>query len=158
MHAQFTNPRHTFFTCDARYLFDLARTFPRDPLGAARARPDRCTPGTVASAQISVASHSSQPIKRKGTHKSCRSTASGNDFPDADLAPLTLLGGTSARAQMVAADTAFVMAIHHATLVSIPRVLADVDPTSIGYVDSDPSSRPALAAASNVSVGLCDAS
>ena len=91
-------------------------------------------------------------------HKSCRSTASGNDFPDADLAPLTLLGGTSARAQMVAADTAFVMAIHGATLVSIPRVLADVDPTSIAYVDGDPSSMPALSAASNVSVGPCDAS
>ena len=59
---------------------------------------------------------------------------------------------------MAAADTAFVMAIHDATLVSIPRVLAVVDPTSIGYVDGDPSSRPALAAASNVSVGLCDAS
>ena len=112
----------------------------------------------MANATISVASHSSQPFKRKGTHKYRRSTASGNDFPDADLAPLTLLGGTSARAQMAAADTAFVMAIHDATLVSIPRVLAVVDPTSIGYVDGDPSSRPALAAASNVSVGLCDAS
>ena len=86
------------------------------------------------------------------------STASGNDFPDADLAPLTLLGGTSARAQMAAADTAFVMAIHGATLVSIPRVLAVVDPTTIGYVDGDPSSRPALAPASNVSVGSGDAS
>ena len=112
----------------------------------------------MANATISVASHSSQPFKRKGTHKSCRSTASGNDFPDADLAPLTLLGGTTARAQMAAADTAFVMAIHGTTLVSIPRVLAVVDPTSIGYADGDPSSRPALAAASNVSVGSCDAS
>ena len=136
----------------------LGQTISRDRLGAARACPDRRTPETVSSAPISVASHSSQPIKRYGTHKSCRSTASGNDFPDADLAPLTLLGGTSARAQMVAADTAFVMAIHDATLVSIPRVLADVVPTSIGYVDGDPSSRPALAAASNVSVGSCDAS
>ena len=36
----------------------------------------------VASVQVSVASHSSQPIKRYGTHKYCRSTASGNDFPD----------------------------------------------------------------------------
>ena len=76
----------------------------------------------------------------------------------ADLAPLTLLGGTSARAQVAAADTAFVMAIHGATLVSIPRVLAVVDPTSIGYVDGDPSSKPAPVAASNVSVGSCDAS
>ena len=158
LHAQFTNPRHTFFTCDARYLFDFVCTFPRDRLGAARARQDPGTGRTVANATISVASHSSQPIKRYGTHKYCRSTASGNDFPDADLAPLTLLGGTSARAQMAAADTAFVMAIHVATLVSIPRVLAVVDPTSIGYVDGDPSSRPALAAASNVSVGSCDAS
>ena len=158
LHVWLVNPRHRNFTCDARYLFDFVRTFPRDRLGAARARPDLHTPGTVASVQISVASHSSQPIKRYGTHKSCRSTASGNDFPDADLAPLTLLGGTSARAQMAAADTAFVMAIHDATLVSIPRVLAVVDPTSIGYVDGDPSSRPALAAASNVSVGSCDAS
>ena len=147
LHAQVGNFRLRFFTCDARYLFDLARTFPRDRLGAARARPDRRTPCTVASAPISVASHSSQPFKRKGTRKSCRSTASGNDFPDADLAPLTLLGGTTARAQMAAADTAIVMAIHGATLVSIPRVLADVDPTSIaiGYVDGDPSSRPAPA-------------
>ena len=83
---------------------------------------------------------------------------SGNDFPDADLAPLTLLGGTSARAQVAAADTAFVMATHGATFVSMPPVLADVDPTSIGYVDGDHASRPALAAASNVSVGSCDAS
>ena len=82
----------------------------------------------------------------------------GNDFPDAGLASLTLLGGTSARAQVAAGDTAFVMAIHGATLVSMPPVLADVDPTSIGYADGDPSSRPALAAASNVSVGSCDAS
>ena len=37
----------------------------------------------------------------------------------------------SARAQVAAGDTAFVMAIHGATLVSIPHVLADVDPTSI---------------------------
>ena len=44
------------------------------------------------------------------------------------------------------------------SLVSIPRLLADVVPTIIGYVDGDPSSRPALAAASNVSVGLCDVS
>ena len=121
LHAQFGNFRLRFFTCDARYLFDLVGTFPRDRLGAVRARPDRCTPCTVVSAQISVASHSSQPIKRYGTHKSCRSTASGNDFPDADLAPLTLLGGTTARAQMAAADTAFVMAIHGATLVNIYR-------------------------------------
>ena len=83
---------------------------------------------------------------------------SGNDFTHADLAPLTLLGGTSARAQVAAADTAFVMAIHGATFVSMPPVLADVDPTSIGYVDGDHASRPALAAASNVSVGSCDAS
>lgn len=76
----------------------------------------------------------------------------------ADLAPLTLLGGTSARAQVAAADTAFVMATHGATFVSMPPVLADVDPTSIGYVDGDHASRPALAAASNVSVGSCDAS
>ena len=74
----------------------------------------------------------------------------GNDFPDAGLASLTLLGGTSARAQVAAGDTAFVMAIHGATLVSTPPVLADVDPTSIGYADGDPSSRPALAAASDV--------
>ena len=59
----------------------------------------------------------------------------------ADLAPLTLLGGTSARAQMAAADTAFVMAIHGATLLSMTPVLAAVDPTSIGYVDGDPSHR-----------------
>ena len=59
----------------------------------------------------------------------------------ADLASLILLAGTSARAQMAAADTAFVMAIHGATLVSIPRVLAVVDPTSIGYVDGDHASR-----------------
>ena len=136
-------------------MFDFVGTS-RDRLGAVRARPDLCTRCTVASAQVSVASHSSQPIKRYGTHKYCRSTASGNDFPDADLAPLTLLGGTSARAQMAAADTAFVMAIHGATLVSIPRVLAVVDPTIIGYVDGDPSSRPAPVAASNVSVGSCD--
>ena len=77
---------------------------------------------------------------------------------DADLAPLTLLGGTTARAQVDAADTAFVMAIHDATLVSMPAVIAVVGPTSIGYGDGDPSSRPALAAASNVSVGSCDAS
>ncbi len=89
-----------------------------------RARPDLHTPCTVASVQISVASHSSQPIKRKGTHKYCRSRESGNDFTHADLASLTLLGGTSARAQVAAVDTAFVMAIHGATLVSIPRVLA----------------------------------
>ena len=76
----------------------------------------------------------------------------------ADLAPLTLLGGTSARAQVAAADTAFVMATHGATFVSMPPVLADVDPTSIGYVDGDHASRPALAAASNVSLGTCDAS
>ena len=76
----------------------------------------------------------------------------------ADLAPLTLLAGTSARAQVAAADTAFVMATHGATFVSMPPVLADVDPTSIGYVDGDHASRPALAAASNVSVGSCDAS
>ena len=82
----------------------------------------------------------------------------GNDFPDAGLASLTLLGGTSARAQVVAGDTAFVMAIRSATLVSMPPVLADVDPTSIGYADGDPSSRPALAAASIVRVGSCDAS
>ena len=59
----------------------------------------------------------------------------------ADLAPLTLLGGTSARAQVAAADTAFVMATHGATFVSMPPVLADVDPTSIGYVDGDHASR-----------------
>ena len=82
----------------------------------------------------------------------------GNDFPDAGLASLTLLGGTSARAQVAAGDTAFVMAIQGATLVSMPPVLADVDPTSIGYADGDPSSRPAPAAASDVSVGSCDAS
>ena len=158
LHVWLTNPRHTFFTCDARYLFDLVRTFPRDRLGAARARQDHGTGGTVANATISVASHSSQPIKRYGTHKSCRSTASGNDFPDADLAPLTLLGGTTARAQVDAADTAFVMATHDATLVSMPAVIAVVGPTSIGYGDGDPSSRRALAAASNVSVGSCDAS
>ena len=70
-------PVTRLFTCDARYLFDFVCTFPRDRLGAARARPDLHTPGTVASVQISVASHSSQPFKRKGTHKSCRSTASG---------------------------------------------------------------------------------
>ena len=99
-----------------------------------------------------------EPIARKGTHKYRRSTASGNDFPDADPAPLTLLGGTSARAQVAASDTAFIMAIHGATLVSMPPVLAVVDPTSIGYADGDPSSRPALAAASSVSVGSCDAS
>ena len=83
---------------------------------------------------------------------------SGNDFRDADLASLTLLAGTSARAQVAAADTAFVMATHGATFVSMPPVLADVDPTSIGYADGDPSSRPAPVAASNVSVGSCDAS
>ena len=59
---------------------------------------------------------------------------SGNDFTHADLAPLTLLGGTSARAQVAAADTAFVMAIHGATFVSMPPVIADVDPTSIGSI------------------------
>ena len=66
---------------------------------------------------------------------------SGNDFRDADLASLTLLAGTSARAQVAAADTAFVMATHGATFVSMPPVLADVDPTSIGYVDGDHASR-----------------
>ena len=158
LHVWLGNPRHTFFTCDARYLFDFVCTFPRDRLGAARARQDPGTGRTVANATISVASHSSQPFKRKGTHKYRRSTASGNDFPDADLAPLTLLGGTTARAQVDAADTAFVMATHDATLVSMPAVIAVVGPTSIGYGDGDPSSRPALAAASNVSVGSCDAS
>ena len=116
MHSSPT-PVTRFFTCDARYLFNFVRTFSLDRLGAVRAHQDRRTPCTMTSAQISVALHSSQPFKRKGTHKYCRSTASGNDFPDADLAPLTLLGGTSARAQMAAADTAFVMAIHGATLV-----------------------------------------
>ena len=141
-----------------RLLFDFVGTFSRDRLGAVRARQDPGTRRTVANATLLVASHSSQPIKRYGTHKYCRSTASGNDFPDADLAPLTLLGGTSARAQVAAADTAFVMATHGATFVSMPPVLADVDPTSIGYVDGDHASRPALAAASNVSVGSRDAS
>ena len=156
MHVWLVNSRLRFFTCDARYLFDLVGTISRDRLGAVRARPDLNTEQVVLCVSVSVASHSSQPIKRYGTHKSCRSTASGNDFPDADLASLSLLGGTTARAQMAAADTAFVMAIHGTTLVSIPRVLAVVDPTSIGHADGDPSSRPALAAASNVSVGSCD--
>ena len=65
----------------------------------------------------------------------------------------------TARAQVDAADTAFVIAtLHDATLVSMPAVIAVVGPTSIGYGDGDPSSRSALAAASNVSVGSCDAS
>ena len=158
LHAQPADARHRNFTCDARYLFDLACTLSRDRLGAVRARPDRRTPCTVASVQISGDSHSSQRVKRYGTHKIAGAQQSGNDFPDAGLASLTLLGGTSARAQVAAGDTAFVMAIHGATLVSTPPVLADVDPTSIGYADGDPSSRPALAAASDVRVGSCDAS
>ena len=106
-------PVTRFFTCDARYLFDLVRTFPRDRLGAVRARPDRHTPCTVASVPISVASHSSQPFKRKGTHKSCRSTASGNDFPDADLASLSLLvRGQQVRARIRTKHTILAVPIH----------------------------------------------
>ena len=40
LHVWLVNSRHTFFTFHARYLFDLVRTFPRDRLGAARARQD----------------------------------------------------------------------------------------------------------------------